>query len=294
MKMPSCAEKVDRIERSASVSTRRRGRRLGGFAAVAAVAAIIACAPDNPAANPEAETSGDLAVAGEIVLDGLEVVLSDAAVDLSFPAAIDVDADGNIWVVDRRLRQMLVVSPEGEVLRTIGRNGEGPGEFRGPRGLAVRGDRVYVLDNVHGVQAFDIEGNYLSEYAAVRILFDFDFTGDGGLVTNNNRVWARGAMIAAVSPGGGESTLFGELPFPDTEGFNFRALQQQVMEGAIPDVLRNGALPVAAPDGSLWVVIHTESTIRRYGLDSPSHERTSNRGRYLDVAEKGIPQGYYM
>ena len=273
--VPTCGEKVDRIERLGSVSTRRWGHRLGGFAAVAAAVAVIACAPDNPAANPAGEASSDLAVAGEIVLDGLEVVLSDAAVDLSFPAAIDVDADGNIWVVDRRLHQMLVVSPEGEVLRTIGRNGAGPGEFRGPRGLAVRGDRVYVLDNVHGVQVFDMEGNYLSEYPAVRILFDFDFTGDGGLVTNNNRVWVRGAMIAALSPGGGEPTLFGELPFPDTEGFNFRALQQQVMEGTIPDVLRNGALPVVAADGSLWVVIHTESTIRRYGPDGTLLSETS-------------------
>lgn len=264
--IPTYAEEVGGIERLGSVSTRRRGRRLAGFALAAAAVAVIACAPDNPATNPAGETSGNLAVAGEIVLEGLEVILSDADVDLSMPAAIDVDADGNIWVVDRRLHQMLVVSPEGEVLRTIGRNGEGPGEFRGPRGLGIRGDRVYVLDNVHGVQAFDMEGNYLSEYPAVRIFFDFDFTGDGGLVTNNNRVWARGAMIAALGPDGGEPTLFGELPFPDTE-FNFRALQEQVLEGTIPDVLRNGALPVAAADGSLWVVIHTESTIRRYGAD---------------------------
>ncbi len=271
----TCAEKVGRIERSGSVSTRRRGGRLAGFALAAAAVAVIACAPDSPATNPEGETSGTLAVAAEIVLEGLEVVLSDADVDLSFPAAIDVDADGNIWVVDRRLHQMLVVSPEGEVLRTIGRNGEGPGEFRGPRGLGIRGDRVYVLDNVHGVQAFDMEGNYLAEYPAVRIFFDFDFTGDGGLVTNSYRVWARGAMIAALSPGGGEPVLVGELPFPDTEGFNFRALQQQVLEGTIPDVLRNGALPVVAADGSLWVVIHTESTIRRYGADGALLSETS-------------------
>ncbi len=264
--MPARAEKAVRIERSESVSTPRRGHRLVGVVLAAAVITGIACAPDDPA-NPAAVTSDNPAVAAEIVLEGLEVVLSDADIDLSFPAAIDVDADGNIWLVDRRLHQMLVVSPKGEVLRTIGRNGEGPGEFRGPRGLGIRGNRVYVLDNVHGVQVFDMEGDYLGEYPAVRILFDFDFTGDGGLVANNNRVWARGAMVSALGPEGEQMALFGELPFPDLGEFNFRDLRERILEGTIPDALRNGALPVAAPDGSLWLVIHTESTIRRYGAD---------------------------
>jgi hypothetical protein len=39
------------------------------------------------------------------------------------------DAEGNIYVLDGQLSEILLFSPSGEHLRTIGREGEGPGEF---------------------------------------------------------------------------------------------------------------------------------------------------------------------
>jgi hypothetical protein len=38
--------------------------------------------------------------------------------------------DGNLYMLDAQLTEIKVYSPEGEYLRTIGRAGEGPGEFR--------------------------------------------------------------------------------------------------------------------------------------------------------------------
>jgi hypothetical protein len=40
------------------------------------------------------------------------------------------DATGNVYLLDSQLNQVKVFSPSGEFLRTIGREGEGPGEFR--------------------------------------------------------------------------------------------------------------------------------------------------------------------
>jgi hypothetical protein len=204
----------------------------------------------------------------ESVIDDVAPLISDADIDFALPAAIDVDGAGNVWIADRTLHQVRVVSADGEVLRTIGRDGGGPGEFRFPRGLAVRGEHVYVLDNAHGVQRFDMAGDYAGEYdPAVRVLFDFDFTGDGGIVVSNNRVWARGGLAAVLGPDGEERGLVGEPPFAGAEGFNFTEVREAIRGGEIPDVARNGALPVAAPDGSLWAVLHTEARVRRYGVD---------------------------
>jgi hypothetical protein len=47
------------------------------------------------------------------------------------------DADGNVYMLDIQLDEVLVLSPDGEYLRTIGRSGEGPGEFRRPVGMFV-------------------------------------------------------------------------------------------------------------------------------------------------------------
>ena len=294
-------------------ATRRAGDRTGltcgflhGIAALSALGALSACSSVGPAEEPgeaAAETSGVAAgasgVAGgasdagaapfEIVIDSGQVLLSDAIVDFSTPAAIDVDGGGNLWIADRRLNHVLVVSPDGEVLRTVGRNGEGPGEFRAPRGLGVRGERAYVLDNIHGVQAFDMTGEYVGEYATPRIVFDFDFSGDGGVVASSSRVWMRGGLVAALGPDGADRGLIGEPPFADLEDFNLGALREQLLQGTIPDALRNGALPVTAPDGSLWVVLHTEAVVRRYGADGSLLHETP-----IDVSElAGIEQRYY-
>jgi hypothetical protein len=224
--------------------------------------APYACAPGLPG---EAEDAAADPAPAEVVIEGLAPLISDAVTDLSMPVGLEVDADGNVWIVDRRLSQVLVVAPDGTLLRTIGRDGEGPGEFRLPANVGVRGDRAFVHDNFHDVQIFDMGGDYLDTRPTTGRIFDsFDFTGDGGSVYSNNRVNAGGALVAVEGPGGEPIATLGELPFPEATDWDFLALRDELLGGTIPPALRNTALPVAAPDGSLWVLLQTEATLRRY------------------------------
>ena len=50
-------------------------------------------------------------------------------------AAIIEDAQGNLYVLDAQLNEIKIYDADGAYLRTIGREGEGPGEFRGAGGL---------------------------------------------------------------------------------------------------------------------------------------------------------------
>ena len=45
---------------------------------------------------------------------------------------IALDSHGDLYLLDRQLNEVKVFSRDGEYLRTIGRAGEGPGEFRRP------------------------------------------------------------------------------------------------------------------------------------------------------------------
>jgi len=65
------------------------------------------------------------------------------------------DEAGNIYVLDSQLNQVLVFNPEGEMVRTLFREGEGPGEIRQPRDMMVLGNgRVGVVQEFPGVVIF--------------------------------------------------------------------------------------------------------------------------------------------
>jgi hypothetical protein len=55
-------------------------------------------------------------------------------------AAIRSDNDGNILLLDGQLSEVQVYSPEGEHLRTVFREGDGPGEIRQPNDMFVTAD----------------------------------------------------------------------------------------------------------------------------------------------------------
>jgi hypothetical protein len=55
-------------------------------------------------------------------------------------AAIRTDGDGNILILDGQLSEVHVYSPEGEHLRTVFREGDGPGEVRRPNDMFVTED----------------------------------------------------------------------------------------------------------------------------------------------------------
>jgi hypothetical protein len=60
-----------------------------------------------------------------------------------------LDAKGNLYLLDQQMSEVKVVSPEGELVRTIGRQGDGPGEVSNP------GDFVLMPDGTLGmVQIF--------------------------------------------------------------------------------------------------------------------------------------------
>ena len=71
---------------------------------------------------------------------------SPASADLMGVGALDVDSLGNIYVGDRS-GQLLVFAPDGNVLRKLGRKGQGPGEFDRIQTVRVLpGDSVYAFD----------------------------------------------------------------------------------------------------------------------------------------------------
>lgn len=65
---------------------------------------------------------------------------------------IALDSHGRILVADRQGPHFKVFDPSGTYLATVGRRGEGPGEFASPSGISVGpGDSIFVGDTERGL-----------------------------------------------------------------------------------------------------------------------------------------------
>jgi len=92
-----------------------------------------------------------------------DVNTDDENLAFDSPADLAVDAAGNIHVADSRNTRIQVFSPEGRYLRTIGRKGQGPGEFMSTGSIDFDGEgRLHVLDSLQRrIQVFTPKGEVL-------------------------------------------------------------------------------------------------------------------------------------
>ncbi|MBN2415437.1 6-bladed beta-propeller [bacterium] len=108
----------------------------------------------------------------ELRFEQLLVVGDDETGDESFlvwPFAVRTDADNNIYVSDWKDYGVKVYAPDGRFLRRIGRQGQGPGEFREPEALEIIADSILcVMDDQlisSKMNLFDLEGNFIKSFS---------------------------------------------------------------------------------------------------------------------------------
>lgn len=94
--------------------------------------------------------------------------------ELSMPVALDVDADGNVYVVDQMNARVLKYNSRGDYVQQFGARGDTPGTFFRPKGVAVdRKGRVYVVDAIfENVQIFDRDGRLLLPFTGTSVVKD--------------------------------------------------------------------------------------------------------------------------
>jgi hypothetical protein len=105
---------------------------------------------------------------------------------------IDIDEQGNVYLLDSQLSECKVYTKDGEFIRSIGREGEGPGEFRSPVSMFFTGDgKVAVVQMMPGkVVLLSREGQPAGDHPIPK-------APDGGF-----------QIIQGADSGGGNTVLF--------------------------------------------------------------------------------------
>jgi hypothetical protein len=122
------------------------------------------------------------------------------------PSDLAMDSSGNIYILDSGNQRIQKFTPEGKYLATIGRKGQGPGEFNYPRSLDIDGQgNLYVLDPfVKKIQVISPQGK---ELKTILLLKDIIF---------KTRLLRTGRFAASVFLGRGfkteQPTKTGGLP----------------------------------------------------------------------------------
>ncbi len=141
------------------------------------------------------------------------------------------DESGNLYLLDVQLCQVFVYSPDGRLLRTIGREGEGPGEFRRPTDLLLLpGHKLGVVQAMPSkIIVFDIGGTPSGDIAVggsqatsgPGALEDVQARGEhliaaGRQMLRGETGFDRVLFLASFNPDGSEKLRFFESRGPDT------------------------------------------------------------------------------
>ncbi|MCX6563395.1 MAG: 6-bladed beta-propeller [Candidatus Aminicenantes bacterium] len=75
--------------------------------------------------------------------------------------------DGTIFILDGKEKDIKVFGPDGKFLRTFGKAGEGPGEFRLPRSIHYTNkNEVLVFDSIRRLSFFKPNGDHIRDVSA--------------------------------------------------------------------------------------------------------------------------------
>ena len=103
---------------------------------------------------------------------------------LNRPQYLDVDSDGNIYIMDWGDVDIKVFTPEGRLTRTIGRKGQGPGEFDTPASFKISKDNTIFLlsGRQRRISILNLTGEYISGFGVDGFSSNMD-------IDSSNRVY---------------------------------------------------------------------------------------------------------
>ena len=255
------------------------------IAGASLIAVVTACAGDSRAelARPEIDTlpSGIVTVhnsgpagwpdtSGWRLVETGRLVASDSGEEaIVNPAGIAVDPAGRLYVEDRAPPGIKVFDRSGAYIRTIGREGDGPGEYRSPI-MAIHDAHLIVQDpNLARLTIYDTSGALLKSWPSACCHYrSIAVDGEGRIMVaapSETRPEFSAAFLRFTVDGQAIDTVW--VPKGGEQGFWEVEIRGGRMRMGIPYSPTD--LEAFTPDGML---AHAWSADYRYAIIRPPHD----------------------
>lgn len=87
--------------------------------------------------------------------------ISDKNREFVWPRSLDIDSQGNIYILDNPSASLKKFAPDGTFIKSFGREGHGPGETQRPFMIVILNDVIYVADYaLDRMVTYDTDGNF--------------------------------------------------------------------------------------------------------------------------------------
>ncbi|UCG50545.1 MAG: hypothetical protein JSW58_10075 [Candidatus Latescibacterota bacterium] len=192
---------------------------------------------------------------------------------------LTADQNGSVYVMDYQLSQVSMFSPEGEFVRTIGREGEGPGDLRRPDSMCLspKGFICVAMAYPSRIALFDTTGDPVgtitipeNKSGAVPIIFRIARAGDHLVMHGVSR---KTRFICAIDDNGIETARYHE----EMHSFDEATPVYEEKSGSLTgrwDVGPNGKVYVASsfydyemsvynPDGEISYIVERDYEHRK-------------------------------
>ncbi|MCD4700830.1 MAG: 6-bladed beta-propeller [Candidatus Aegiribacteria sp.] len=97
-----------------------------------------------------------------VITDSIGVEIGNDEYILGWPVNPTHSPDGNIVFADRMKHAVFIYTPEGEFIRSLGREGEGPGEFNDPGVIQFYSDGSMLIRDRGGISLFSSNYDFVN------------------------------------------------------------------------------------------------------------------------------------
>ena len=218
------------------------------------------------------------------------------------PYGLTTGPEGLVYVADTWNHRIVVVDPDGQVVRTFGEfgdNADSPdaqlnvGQFYGPRGMVVYNDEVYVTDTGNErVQVFGLDGSFHRAWGGTGSGPSQLIEPVGIAIDGDGKVYVADSGNARISVFDDQGKPIAQWPISQWLGQQFYEPylafdQSGVLYASSP---QTGSILVIGPDGAVQSEI---SDAEGVALQQPAGMAVSSTNQ-LYVADRGSSEIYVI